>query len=43
MRALYKYPQRALPYASLLAKNAPRGKEDPEFELLDTGVLDDDR
>ncbi|HET9684454.1 MAG TPA: hypothetical protein VFP15_10145 [Gemmatimonadaceae bacterium] len=43
MRALYKYPQRAFPYAKLVEENARRGRDDPEFELLDTGVFDDDR
>jgi len=43
MRALYKYPQRAFPYARLVEENARRGKDDPEFELMDTGVFDDDR
>ncbi|MFI5229988.1 MAG: glucosidase [Gemmatimonadales bacterium] len=43
MRALYKYPQRPFPYEQLLAENARRGPGDPEFELLDTGVFDDDR
>jgi hypothetical protein len=43
MRALYKYPQRAFPYARLVDENARRGKDDPEFELLDTGAFDDDR
>jgi hypothetical protein len=39
----YHYPQRAFPYADLLAENGRRGKLDPEYELLDTGVFDDDR
>ena len=39
----YHYPQRAFPYADLLAENGRRGKFDPEYELLDTGVFDDDR
>jgi len=43
MRALYKYPQRAFPYEQLVAENARRGRDDAEFELLDTGVFDDDR
>ncbi len=43
LRMLYKYPQRAFPYAQLLAENARRGKREPEFELLDTGIFDDDR
>jgi hypothetical protein len=40
---LYKYPQRALPYDSLVGENRRRGKLDPEYELIDTGVFDDDR
>ncbi|MDB4874997.1 MAG: uncharacterized protein JWM41_1443 [Gemmatimonadetes bacterium] len=43
MRALYKYPQRAFPYGRLREENGRRGKDDPEFELLDTGSFDDDR
>jgi hypothetical protein len=43
LRMLYKYPQREFPYAQLVAENARRGKNEPEFELLDTGVFDDDR
>jgi hypothetical protein len=39
----YHYPQRAFPYERLVAENRRRGKADPEFELLDTGVFDDDR
>jgi Mannosylglycerate hydrolase MGH1-like glycoside hydrolase domain len=39
----YHYPQRAFPYAELVAENRRRGKLEPEFELLDTGVFDDDR
>ncbi len=40
---LYRYPQRAFPYAALLEENARRGRDVPEFELGDTGVLDEDR
>src|SRR5207248_1819342 len=40
---LYKYPQRAFPYARLVEENRRRGKQDREFELLDTGIFDDDR
>ncbi len=43
LRCLYKYPQRAFPYDDLVATNARRGKQDPEYELLDTGIFDDDR
>jgi hypothetical protein len=43
LKHLYKYPQRAYPYAWLVDESRRRGKQDPEFELLDTGVFDDDR
>jgi hypothetical protein len=43
MRWLYKYPQRAFPYAALVEENRRRGREAAEFELLDTGVFEDDR
>ncbi len=43
MQALYKYPQRAFPYAQLVDENRRRGRSDPEYELLDTGIFDDDR
>ena len=43
MKWLYKYPQAAFPYARLTEENARRGRQDPEFELLDTGVFDEDR
>ena len=39
----YHYPQSAFPYETLVEENAARGKQDPEFELLDTGIFDDDR
>jgi hypothetical protein len=39
----YHYPQTAFPYDDLLAENGRRGKLDAEYELLDTGVFDDDR
>ena len=39
----YHYPQAAFPYDDLIATNGRRGKFDPEYELLDTGVFDDDR
>jgi hypothetical protein len=39
----YHYPQAAFPYGDLRAENGRRGKYDPEYELLDTGVFDDDR
>ncbi|MCY2968811.1 MAG: glucosidase [Planctomycetota bacterium] len=43
LRMLYKYPQREFPYHQLLAESRSRGRLDPEFELLDTGIFDDDR
>ena len=43
MKCQYKYPQAAFPYEDLLATNAARGKQDMEYELLDTGIFDDDR
>ncbi len=39
----YHYPQRAFPYEQLVAENRSRGRDDPELELLDTGVFDEDR
>jgi len=39
----YHYPQAAFPYEDLRAENGRRGKLDPEYELLDTGVFDGDR
>ncbi len=42
MKALYKYPQRAFPYRRLIEENARRTRDEPEFELADTGVFDDD-
>ncbi|MCJ2094714.1 glucosidase [Methylobacterium sp. J-072] len=43
MRMLYKYPQGAFPYERLLEENRRRGLDDPEFELLDTGLFDEGR
>jgi hypothetical protein len=43
MKWLYKYPQRAYPYDDLVATNRGRSRQEPEYELLDTGVFDDDR
>jgi hypothetical protein len=43
LKMLYKYPQAAFPYDDLVATNAKRGLADPEYELLDTGIFDDDR
>ena len=43
LKMLYKYPQREFPYARLVEENRRRGKADPELELIDTGIFDDDR
>jgi hypothetical protein len=43
MKMLYKYPQAEFPYAALLAENRRRGFFDFEYELLDTGVLGENR
>ena len=43
MKYLYKYPQGTFPYADLLATNRARTRYDPEYELLDTHVFDEDR
>jgi len=43
MKALYKYPQRAFPYAELVEENRRRGRGAPEYELLDTGVFAENR
>ena len=40
MKALYKYPQAAFPYALLVEENRRRGRQAPEFELLDTDIFD---
>jgi Glycosyl hydrolase family 63 C-terminal domain len=41
MEYLYKYPQQKFPYENLLKENRLRTKDDPEYEILDTGVFDD--
>jgi hypothetical protein len=43
MKYLYKYPQNEFPYSQLLQENRRRGKLAPEFELIDTGIFNDDR
>ncbi len=43
MQGLYKYPQAEYPYARLVEENTRRGRHEPEFELLDTGVFDENR
>lgn len=40
MKALYKYPQAEYPYEALIRENRNRGREEPEFELQDTGIFD---
>jgi hypothetical protein len=42
-KALYKYPQAEFPYAKLIGENARRGHDQPEYELLDTGIFDENR
>ncbi len=42
-RALYKYPQGRYPYDDLVATNRSRTRDDPEYELLDTGIFDESR
>jgi len=42
MKMLYKYPIKPYPYSWLVEENRRRGKLDPEFELIDTGILDQD-
>jgi hypothetical protein len=42
MKMLYKYPLKAFPYQQLVEQNAARGKNDPEYELIDTGIFDSD-
>ena len=42
LKALYRYPQRAFPYAQLREENARRGRDAREYELIDTGVFADD-
>jgi hypothetical protein len=42
-KALYKYPQKAFPYQDLIETNQKRSKHDREYELLDTGVFNENR
>ena len=42
-RMLYKYPQAEFPYDLLVQENARRSRQEPEFEILDTGIFDADR
>ena len=43
MKYLYKYPQAAYPYDEIVKTNKGRSRQEPEYELLDTGVFDRDR
>src|SRR5581483_1104413 len=43
MKMLYRYPQREFPYERLVEENRRRSRLDPEYELIDTGVFDEDR
>src|SRR6266702_4192720 len=42
MKYLYKYPQAEYPYAHLVEENRRRGRTSPEYELIDTGIFDED-
>src|SRR5262249_40929662 len=43
MKMLYKYPQREYPYSWLIGENKRRDKSEPEFELVDTGIFDENK
>ncbi len=43
MKCLYKYPQHPYPYSDIVLTNGARTRQEPEYELLDTGVFNDDR
>ena len=43
MKAMYQYPQNEFPYDQLRHENVMRGKDQPEFEIADTGVFDENR
>lgn len=43
LKMLYKYPQRAYPYAALVEESERRARSEPEYELFDTGVFADNR
>jgi hypothetical protein len=43
MKYLYKYPQNAFPYGDLVETNKRRNRGDTEYELLDTGIFDNNR
>jgi hypothetical protein len=43
LKASYRYPQARFPYQALISENARRTRNDPEYELIDTGVFDENR
>jgi hypothetical protein len=43
MRGLYKYPQSEFPYQHLVDENGRRSRDQPEYELVDTGIFDENR
>ncbi|KAI9788029.1 MAG: hypothetical protein M1835_002519 [Candelina submexicana] len=43
MKYLYKYPQKKFPYEDLIKENARRGKQEREYQLIDTGIFADDK
>ena len=43
LKMLYKYPQAEFPYADLVQTNRSKGKQEREYELIDSGIFDDDR
>jgi len=43
MKMLYKYPQQTFPYDKIYEENAKLGREDTEYDIMDTGIFDDDR
>lgn len=43
MKFLYKYPQQEFPYQKLIDENRKRSRKDPEYELTDTGIFDENR
>ena len=42
-KALYKYPQNEFPYSQLVLESRKRSRNDPEFELIDTGIFEENR
>src|ERR1700749_235332 len=43
MKMLYKYPQQEYPYGLLVEENRKRTRDEPEFELIETGIFNDDK